>query len=559
MTDAILFANGSEAHIRLLDVPIELCDHSRFNTRKTRPDDHIDALADRIRRNGFERTRALWAVEVNGRYEVFAGGTRLEATRKAGLATVPVFIHEGLNDEDISRKADEDNENDEYHERVGLLDVWAECYRLWKDEGWTQERIAEAKSWQRTTVSRRIRWHQSLPGSACRAVCDGTLDEGHLEAISTVMCDVAHSKWLTTEQAQTELVQEVLGKHRGSTAGIKPTVKVVRDTAKRWTALLHAAEAAYQSLPEDGPWREQFVDLLAANRARSEAAVNTALNQVVDNKRRDDEATATQLRAEADAKDQEVQELRQKQARLTYLQTQTGKLHCGDARVLIDQAPSGFDLLLTDPPYGVEFRSHRRVTSRKKDAIANDGKQEALSLLSDILVKSHPLMAEHATCLIFTSWRNEPEFRRIVESAGFTVRGSLVWVKHNHGSGDLTGAFAPRHERIIHAVKGNPKLIRRCDDVLHGKDKQNSQHPHEKPSDLLRQLIEATTEPGNVVVDPFCGTGNVLLEAYSLGRDFFGVELEEQWFKPAVDVINQMAEEQFARLSEQSRPFANAA
>ena len=369
-----------------------------------------------------------------------------------------------------------------------------------------------------------------------------------------MMCDVAHSKWLTTEQAQTELIQEVLGKHRGSTAGIKPTVKVVRDTAKRWTALLHAAEAAYQSLSEDGPWREQFVDLLAANRARTEAAVNTALNQVVDNKRRDDEATATQLRAEADAKEQEAQLLRKKQARLTYLQTQTEKLRCGDARALIDQAPSGFHLLLSDPPYGVEFRSHRRVTSAKKHAIANDDKQAALSLLADVLAKAYPRMAENASCLIFTSWRNEPDFRRIVEAAGFTIRGSLIWVKNNHGSGDLTGAFAPRHERIIHAVKGNPKLTRRCDDVLHGKDTQNSQHPHEKPRDLLRQLIEATTEPGNVIVDPFCGTGNVLLEAYSCGRDFFGIELEEQWHKLAVDEINQMAEEEFARLAEQAEP-----
>ena len=412
---------GQTDSIRLLDVPVERCSHSRFNTRKTRAPEVIDRLAQRIKRNGFERTRALWTIEADGCYEVFAGGTRLEAARQAGMKTVPVFVHDGLSDEQISRKADEDNENDEYHERVGLLDVWAECYRLWKEEAWTQEQIATAKGWQRTTVSRRIRWHQSLSKSARRAVCDGILDEGHLEAISTVMCDVAHSKWLTTEQAQTELVQEVLGKHRGSTAGIKPTVKVVRDTAKRWTALLHAAEAAYQSLSEDGPWREQFIDLLAANRARTEAAVNTALNQVVDNKRRDDEATATQLRAEADAKEQEAQLLRKKQARLTYLQTQTEKLRCGDARALIDQAPSGFHLLLSDPPYGVEFRSHRRVTSVKKHAIANDDKQAALSLLADVLAKAYPRMAENASCLIFTSWRNEPDFRRIVEAADWMI------------------------------------------------------------------------------------------------------------------------------------------
>jgi site-specific DNA-methyltransferase (adenine-specific) len=543
---SLLFSDVPEARIRLLDVPVDRCDHSRFNTRKSRTPEVVNRLAERIERNGFERTRALWAVEVDERYEVFAGGTRLEAARKAGLATVPVFIHEGLSNEDISRKADEDNENDEYHEPVGVLDVWAECYRLSKEEGWKGRRIAEAKGWTDALVSKRIRWHQALPEIARSAVCDGIFDEGHVEAISTVVCDVANfSPWLTTEQAQTELVNEVLSKHRGSTVGIKPTVKVVRDAAKRWKSLIQAADDAYRSLSENGPWREQFVDLLVTNRARTEPAINAALNQVVNSKRRSDEAAAARLRGEADAREREAQQLRQKQARLTYLQTQTGKLHHGDARALIDQAPLGFHLLLSDPPYGVEFRSHRRVTSRKKDAIANDGKQEALSLLSDILAKSHPLMAEHATCLIFTSWRNEPEFRRIVESAGFTVRGSLIWVKHNHGIGDLTGAFAPRHERIIHAVKGNPKLIRRCDDVLHGKDRQNSQHPHEKPRDLLRQLIEATTEPGNVVVDPFCGTGNVLLEAYSLGRDFFGIELDDTWHRIAEESIHKLAEDRF--------------
>ena len=76
----------------------------------------------------------MWTIEADGCYEVFAGGTRLEAARQAGMKTVPVFVHDGLSDEQISRKADEDNENDEYHERVGLLDVWAECYRLWKEE-----------------------------------------------------------------------------------------------------------------------------------------------------------------------------------------------------------------------------------------------------------------------------------------------------------------------------------------------------------------------------------------------------------------------------------------
>ena len=122
--NALLVRDEDGVTVRLVDdVPVQSCTHSRFNTRKTRSDQHIETLAERIKRNGFERTRALWAIRVGDVFEVFAGGTRLEAAGKAGLKTVPVFVHEGLTDEQVSRKADEDNENDEYHERVGLLDV----------------------------------------------------------------------------------------------------------------------------------------------------------------------------------------------------------------------------------------------------------------------------------------------------------------------------------------------------------------------------------------------------------------------------------------------------
>lgn len=61
---------------------------------------------------------------------------------------------------------------------------------------------------------------------------DELLDEGHIEAISDVVFDVEHLQpWLTTHQAQTELTKQILDKHRGSSKGIKPTVKNVREAA----------------------------------------------------------------------------------------------------------------------------------------------------------------------------------------------------------------------------------------------------------------------------------------------------------------------------------------
>jgi DNA modification methylase len=319
-------------------------------------------------------------------------------------------------------------------------------------------------------------------------------------------------------------------------------VKAVRAAAQRWKSLMQSVADACESLPEE-PWRQRFVQSLADNRARTEAIVKQLLSQIVTQKLRAEENEAARLRAAADEKEREIQRLKQAERRLGYIEAQTKKLLWGDARELIAHAPVGFQLLLTDPPYGVEFQSHRRVTTARKEPIANDGKDEALALLADVLTTAIPLMAEDATCLIFTGWRNEPDFRRAIEQAGFTIRGSLVWVKNNHGAGDLTGAFAPQHERIIHAVKGNPKLVRRAADVLSGHDAQNSEHPMEKPRDLLRQLIETVTQPGDTVVDPFFGTGNALLEAYTLERDFFGIELDEGWHRQAVEAIHHLAEE----------------
>ena len=497
------------------DTPVTLCDHSRFNTRKNRGEKQIQTLAERIESNGFDQTRAPWAVEVESRYEIFAGGTRFEAAKMAGLDFIPLRIYEDIDDGEISRLADLDNENDEYHVPVSPVDVWAECWRLKSEERWKQQKIADAKGWPKSLVSERCGWHEKLPEQAKQACSAGTLDEQHIRQFSTIVLPVELSDWLTTTQAQEELIAEVLGKHRGSSVGIKPTVKVVREAAKKWKALIKAAEDGCESLNSE--WVQPFVDRLDKSKARTIAAVSKALAQTM-------AENPDSPQAETD--------------RLSELTSKADKLLHGDAKQLMHDAPKGIDLLLTDPPYGVAFQSGRRVTTDKKEEIEADGSiEDALDLLQNVLMTAHGKMAKDSTVLIFTGWRYEPEFRETIEASGFAVKGSIVWVKNNHGTGDLQGTFAPKHERIIHAVKGNPKMVKRIADVIDGKDKQNSEHPTEKPRDLLGKLIEAVTNEGAIVADPFMGTGNSMLEANRLKRDFWGCEIEEQWHSVAVDAM----------------------
>lgn len=190
-------------------------------------------------------------------------------------------------------------------------------------------------------------------------------------------------------------------------------------------------------------------------------------------------------------------------------------------------------LLLTDPPYGIDYQSDHRADrrkDRKNEVIANDGVGVGPEETKAAIMAMMPKMATDAHTFIFCHWRNEQQIRDIAEACGLKVRGSLVWVKNNRGMGDPKTTFAPRHERIIHAVKGSPILFSRPDDVLFADKCNSDNHPTEKPVELLSQLIEATTTKGELVADPFGGVASTLVASKKQGRKFWGCELNEQYY-----------------------------
>jgi site-specific DNA-methyltransferase (adenine-specific) len=197
----------------------------------------------------------------------------------------------------------------------------------------------------------------------------------------------------------------------------------------------------------------------------------------------------------------------------------------GDWRAHVPALEDGsVALLLTDPPFGAEYRSnHRR---QRHDAIANDTLDAARGELTDVLSALDPKLAADAHVLCFCRWREEPAFREVIEAAGLELRSSLVWDKAATGMGDLNGAFAPQHERILHAVKGSPVLYERKADVLRVPRVSAERHPTEKPIALLSELISATTVQGDLVADPFGGVASTLVAATRHGRRAWGCELD---------------------------------
>ena len=208
---------------------------------------------------------------------------------------------------------------------------------------------------------------------------------------------------------------------------------------------------------------------------------------------------------------------------------------CGDWRKHVEAIKDGsIAVLLTDPPYGMGYQSDHRLDrrkARKHERIENDGDGEGAAELGQCVSAFMPKLAENAHVFAFTSWRNEEAMRTALADAGLLVRGSLVWVKNNTGMGDPKTTFAPKHERIIHAVKGSPILFEREADVLEFDRVNTDRHPTEKPVDLLARLIEITTVKGQRIADPFGGVGSTCEAAESLGRNYWGCEINEEYWR----------------------------
>lgn len=198
-------------------------------------------------------------------------------------------------------------------------------------------------------------------------------------------------------------------------------------------------------------------------------------------------------------------------------------------------------VLLTDPPYGMGYQSDHRLDRRKPkkhERIENDGQGEGPAELAECVAAFVPKLAADAHVFVFTNWRNEDAMRTAIAGAGLTVRGSLVWVKNNTGMGDPKTTFAPKHERIIHAVKGSPILFQREADVLECDRVNTNRHPTEKPVELLARLIEITTVVGQRVADPFGGVGSTCEAAESLGRHYWGCEISEDYWRHGCERLN---------------------
>lgn len=208
------------------------------------------------------------------------------------------------------------------------------------------------------------------------------------------------------------------------------------------------------------------------------------------------------------------------------------RLMCGDATSAEDVAAlmdgRKANLILTDPPYGVSFKSSSGLT------IQNDSMKD--EEFYHFLLASFKNMADHlekgGAAYVFHADTEGLNFRRAFIDAGFHLAGCCIWVKDSLVLG--RSDYQWQHEPVLYGFMQNGKhpwySDRKQTTIWNfAKPKRNANHPTSKPLDLLGYPIGNSTQENAIVIDTFGGSGSTLMACEQMNRTCCTMELDEKY------------------------------
>jgi DNA modification methylase len=195
------------------------------------------------------------------------------------------------------------------------------------------------------------------------------------------------------------------------------------------------------------------------------------------------------------------------------------ELYLGNSVEILEQLQTNIRSVVSDPPYGMAFRSNFR--EQKHAAIANDHDVSLLQWTASI-------PASHAK-YIFCRWDNLTDIPK--------PKSLVTWVKNNWSMGDLEHEHA-RQTEVAAFYPGADHFFpkTRPQDVIRAPRTGNEFHPTEKPVQLMQAFVEWTS---GLVLDPFMGSGSTGVACAKLGREFIGIEIDEGYFDIACERIRK--------------------
>ena len=246
-------------------------------------------------------------------------------------------------------------------------------------------------------------------------------------------------------------------------------------------------------------------------------------------------------------------------------------IYLGDCLEILKSLPDkSIDHCITDPPYNISGYDHKRkIGWLQSNSVWKEEKKfekideswdkfldaDYSTFTKDWLAEIKRIVKPNGNILVFGSYHNIYSVGVALENLDLKINNSIIWYKRN-AFPNITGRMlCESTEQIIWAVKGskkkatnwtfnyedlkkltdNGKQMRNMWDIPMTplSEKKFGKHPSQKPMVLSERLIVGFTNPGDLVLDPFLGSGSFLVAAKKLGRDYLGIERDPNYVELA--------------------------
>lgn len=195
-----------------------------------------------------------------------------------------------------------------------------------------------------------------------------------------------------------------------------------------------------------------------------------------------------------------------------------------------------FDLLLTDPPYKTITGGDRNGANSIRPSGILSGNRKLFRLQNqlkpeDWMSLAYQSLKNNSHAYIFTNSLNLETMIHTAKSVGFKLHNVLVWEKNNCTPSQF---YMKNCEYVLFLGKGKAKYINNIggSKTVHFFEniKGKKLHPTQKPVELLEFYILNSTNPGDIVFDPFVGSGSTAIACMNTGRNFAGTELDKDYY-----------------------------
>ena len=231
---------------------------------------------------------------------------------------------------------------------------------------------------------------------------------------------------------------------------------------------------------------------------------------------------------------------------------------CGDCLDVMGQMPDGcVDLVFADPPFNVgkstlQFKNRKDIsTDFHWDRFDSNAKY--LTWSEAWIKEVVRLVAPFGSLLIWIRIENVSYIKAMYEAAGMTHKASIIWHKTNPAPQVRKRNYLSSFETLLWAIKDSGQFVLnwKTQAEMHNfietplcMGNERLEHPSQKREDVAQHFIEIHSNEGDLVFDPFMGSGTTAVAADRLGRKFFGCDISKEYVELA---LNRLAEDRLKR------------